>query len=196
MKLESLVAHKSGTRPGSKTICRLILASFCILLITGCASPATPRGMQARSVVIRNKYPFTVSVQGIGGRETNPALTSEISGDSFAQAVCDSIVESGVFRTVVPSGNGDYLLEVSIMNVDKPTVGLDMTATMAVNWELTHVATDKVIFQKVINSTYTATVGDALVAIKRLRLAQEGAARENIEEGLKRISQLNLNGKE
>jgi hypothetical protein len=71
-----------------------------------------------------------------------------------------------------------------------------MTVNLTANWKLTHIATRKIVYQDDISKSYTATVGDAFVAIKRLRLAEEGAARENITEGLNRISRLNLQGNE
>jgi hypothetical protein len=169
------------------------------LLMTGCASPATVQGMQPQSLALQalqNKHPFSVSVQAAGGEETNPLWTSEISNEAFAQAIREGIAESGLFRSVITAGDGDYLLEVSIVNVDKPVAGFDMTVNMAASWKLTHVATRKIVFQDVIYKSYTATVGNAFAGIKRLRLAQEGAARENIQEGLNRISRLKLQGNE
>ena len=49
-----------------------------------------------------------------------------------------------------------------------------------------------VVWQESIASEYTATPGDAFAAVKRLRLATEGAAKNNIAEGLSRISKLSL----
>jgi hypothetical protein len=43
-----------------------------------------------------------------------------------------------------------------------------------------------------LKASYTATMGDAFIAATRLRLATEGAARENIRLGLKKLSQLKL----
>ena len=174
----------------------LLLLASCALFLVGCASPATREGMKAQILNLQNKHPFSVKVQTEGGRKTNPLWTSEISSESFAQAVQESISESGLFRSVVTGSDGDYLLEVTIINVDKPLVGFDLTVNMAVNWTLTHISTKKVVFQNVIGKSFTATVGDAVVAIKRLRLAEEGAARKNIQEGLNSISQLKLQGNE
>ena len=166
------------------------------LLLTGCASPATVNGMRPQSLAPQNKQPYSVSVQATGGEKTNPLWTSEISSESFAQAVREGIVESGLFRSVVTNGNGDYLLEVSLIKVNKPLAGFDMTVNLTANWKLTHIATRKIVYQDDISKSYTATVGDAFAGIKRLRLAEEGAARENITEGLNRISRLNLQGNE
>ena len=166
------------------------------LLLTGCASPATVKGMRPQSLAPQNKQPYSVGVQVAGGEKTNPLWTSEISNESFAQAIREGIAESGLFRSVVTVGDGDYLLEVSLIKVNKPLVGFDMTVILTADWKLTHIATRKIVYQDTITKSYTATMGDAFAGIKRLRLAEEGAAKENITEGLNRISRLNLQGNE
>jgi hypothetical protein len=169
---------------------------ICAGFLTGCASPATVQGMRPQSLVLQNKHPFSVNVQVAGGRETNPIWTSEISDDAFVKAIRESIAQSGLFRSVITTGSGDYLLEVILVNVDKPLMGFDLTVNLTANWKLTHIPSNKIVYQELIPQHYTATVGDAFVGIKRLRLAEEGAARENIQEGLNRISRLNLEGNE
>jgi len=42
-----------------------------------------------------------------------------------------------------------------------------------------------IVFQKTIKSPYTATVSDAFVRVERLKLANEGSAKENIYKFLK-----------
>ena len=46
--------------------------------------------------------------------------------------------------------------------------------------------------RKAILSSYTANMSDSFAGVTRLRLAVEGAARENIASGLKEISNLNF----
>jgi hypothetical protein len=54
-------------------------------------------------------------------------------------------------------------------------------------------ASDKsVVWRKPITSTFTAGMGDAFAGVTRLRMAVEGAARANIAQGLKEISDLKL----
>ena len=43
-----------------------------------------------------------------------------------------------------------------------------------------------------IKSSHTATMGDAFIGVTRLRLAVEGAVRENIRQGILEISKLNI----
>jgi len=57
---------------------------------------------------------------------------------------------------------------------------------------LTESATNTVIFREIIRTPFTAGVGDSVIAIKRLRLANEGSARTNIHTLLKRLKELKL----
>ncbi len=48
------------------------------------------------------------------------------------------------------------------------------------------------ILKETIIASYTAGFSDSVVAVKRLRLANEGSARENIHEFLKALSNLKI----
>lgn len=166
------------------------------LLLAGCATPIAPQGMQAQSLTVQNRHPFSVSVQTTGGQPTNPLWVSKISSESFAEAIRDSISDSGLFRSVITTGDGDYSLDADIVSMSPPDAGFNMTANMTVSWKLTRVADKKIVFQDEISSSHTATMGDAFVGEVRWRLAEEGVAKANIEEGLSRISRLTLEGNE
>lgn len=173
-----------------------ILTSFCVFLFTGCAITPTPKGMLARSAMVQNHYPFSVSVKAEGTKESNAFGGPGIPGEPLAEAIRNSITKYGLFRSVITTGSGDYLLEADIVKVDAPAAGFNMTVSMGIRWKLTHVSTGKIVFQQTTFKAYTATVGDAFAGVKRVRLAEEGAARENIEDALDRISQLRLDGTE
>ena len=52
------------------------------------------------------------------------------------------------------------------------------------------------IFREIIRTPYTAGMGDSLIGIKRLRLANEGSARTNISTLMKRLKALNPEAKQ
>jgi hypothetical protein len=81
-----------------------------------------------------------------------------------------------------------YALRANLLRIDQPLIGLDFEVTSEVEYALVEVASNQVIVREVIRTPFTAGVGDAFIAIKRLRLANEGAARVNIESFLKRLS--------
>ena len=67
-----------------------------------------------------------------------------------------------------------------------------MTVSMEVNYHLARTELKQVVWQRAVSSTYTAPFSEAFVGVTRLRLANEGAARKNIEQAIQEMSQLQL----
>lgn len=99
--------------------------------------------------------------------------------------------QSGLFSSAIKGDKGDYKLSVKILNVDQPLFGGSFTVNMSTHWQMTD-QHGRELFQDFVRSSFTATMGDAFAAATRLRLATEGAARENIKEGIQRLSTLQL----
>jgi hypothetical protein len=117
---------------------------------------------------------------------------SQISDKAFAQALTEAIASSKIFSEVKQTPPADYLLDVQITNVEQPTMGLNMTVHMEAAWQLIKTETGTPVLRTPISSSSTAGMGDAIVGVERLKLATEGAARDNIEKGLTKISLLAL----
>ena len=100
----------------------------------------------------------------------------------FYYLLIDKIV-SVIFSKVTTINGAEYLLNVVITNLGQPLAGFDMTVTLTTHWKLSKRDSSQLIWQDFISTKYTATVGDAFAAVKRLRLANEGAARKNIGKG-------------
>jgi hypothetical protein len=63
---------------------------------------------------------------------------------------------------------------------------------METAWSLTKTSDRSVALRKSVKSTGVATMGEAFAGVTRLRMAVEAATRNNIEQGLKAIAELNL----
>jgi hypothetical protein len=163
------------------------------LVIGGCASAAKPEAMLARINVPVHQSQSDVNVAVIGGKETSKMWVSQISDQDFAQALQDSIMQSGLFRRVMGTGVAAYELQAFIVGLNQPMFGASMTVSMEVNYSLARTNPKEVVWQKAITSTYTAPFSEAFVGATRLRKANEGAARKNIEQAIAEISQLRLN---
>lgn len=161
------------------------------ILGLGCATPAKPSAMIPASYELTGRHSFSISVSGEGGKKTNPMWTSEISTEDFVTAVEESLRGSGVFSSVIRGDQGDYKLHVALVSVDQPLIGFSLTVRISSRWILTD-KTGKVVFDDFVRSEYTATTKDAFAAVVRLRLANEGAARKNIQLGIERLSKLSL----
>ena len=172
---------------------KLKIAFLCIYMISlyGCASSAKYENM-AYTNSIGSEYnkniKKNIEVKKVqGGEETNPLWTSEIDNTAFKKAVELSLSSQGLL-----SENGRYQLKVILEKIDQPIFGLDMTVTVHVNYILIDSKDNKIIFDSVVVSPYTATFSDSMVGITRLRLANEGAGKSSIHKLLKKLSSLNI----
>jgi hypothetical protein len=170
----------------------LLALCGCVVLLGGCATATTSTGMVPTSYQVAQTHPQTVSVDVKGGQETGSMGKPQISNVTFQQALVESITKSQTFSRVVEGTGGDYVLSVILFSVDQPSIGFDFTVKMEAGWTLKRANTGVTVWQEAIRSVYTATTDDAFAGVTRLRLATEGAARNNIAEGLSKISKLNL----
>jgi hypothetical protein len=76
--------------------------------------------------------------------------------------------------------------------VDQPLLGFSMTVKMEVSYALVDTQSGKTLWSKSIESEYTAKASEAFAGVKRLRLANEGAARENIQQAITVMGTLTL----
>jgi len=71
-------------------------------------------------------------------------------------------------------------------------LGFDLKVTTQVRYVLSNKANNKTVLDETVTAAYTAGVSDAFMGTKRLRLANEGSAKKNIEGLLDKLSQLNI----
>ncbi|NNJ93962.1 MAG: hypothetical protein HKP57_04365 [Halobacteria archaeon] len=171
---------------------RLGLACLFIAWLTGCASPANRQALVVSDAPAATRHPYSVSVSTSGGGETGSMDYTNISDEDLAGAIEESITHSGLFSTVIQGDGADYRLNVSLINMSKPMFGMDFKIDMEMAWSLIDARTGDVVMREAINSTHTATMGQAFAAVTRIRMAVEGAAQENIRQGLEKIAALKL----
>jgi hypothetical protein len=157
----------------------LFLYGFAVLW--GCATPATFEGMVPTSFQTAKSHSQTVRVNVTGGQEIVTVGRPQITNSAFAQALTESITKSRTFSRVVEdqSQKGDYLLTVTLFSMDKRVFG--RTVRMEAGWTLQRADAGSVVWQESIISEHRNA---------DIRLATEGAARNNIAQGLRRISKL------
>lgn len=191
------IMQRTSTAPNQiKAYFQCVFLAPLLALVVGCATGAKPEAMTLGAVNVQNTHEGSATVQVTGGGETNPMWFSGISSEAFQTALIDSMRVSGIFAQIATEGDSGYRLDVKLVRLIQPMMGFNMTVTAVTEWRLTRVETDKLVMEEFISTPYTATVGAAFAGIKRLRLANEGAARENIQEGIQRISRVNLDQNE
>lgn len=170
----------------------------CLSLLFGCATGAKMENMVYTDLSTAPTYDVVlkdgVTVQGVsGGKKTNPAWKSEVSDEKFAGAVKESLR----LHNLLADGNaGNYQLEIKLLKVQQPMFGLNFKVTMHAQYILKETATGIVVMDSTVVADHTAGVGDALSAVKRLRLANEGSAKANIGAFLAELSTMEISPKD
>lgn len=167
------------------------------LLTLGCSTGAKPGGMTPAGPIEPAELEAsayadlpTLTLQTTGGRATNPLHTSQISNAAFSEALTAEIFRSGAFRPVYDQ-IADYHLHVDLDSIEQPYWGwLDMEVKIGADWRLYDVQSGKLVWERRVESAYTATERDSQWGIKRLRIANEGSARHNIVEGVAALARV------
>ena len=165
---------------------RVALLAIAATLSAGCATAARPGNM----VVNADSLPVppasfslaqTLRVASVsGGKATNPMWKSKIGNAEFRAALEQSLRAAQLLA--VSSDGVQYLLDAELVRVDQPSFGFNLTVTMTVNYKLSEAATGRLVWRDSVAASHTAQFSEALAGVKRLRLANEGAARANIAE--------------
>lgn len=125
-----------------------------------------------------------------GGRETNPMWTSQVDSNSFRRALELSLENAGMFSKIVSGSK--YQLTADLTRLDQPALGLDFTVTSNVRYSLVENQTRKEVYGRVIQIGYTASFSDAFIGAQRLKLANEGAVKANIQAFINDLIALKL----
>jgi PBP1b-binding outer membrane lipoprotein LpoB len=167
-----------------KSLVQVLAMAAAALFLNGCASNATTAGMTVEQEIAQNglntKFSNSVQVDSVnGGLETNPMWVSRISNNGFKEALENSLKNAGYDAD--DSKKARYALTATLKKVQQPAFGFSMTVTSVIEYVLTNIKTGKIIFDQELTAPYTAKFSAALYGPTRLRLANEGSAKENIK---------------
>jgi hypothetical protein len=165
---------------------RIILVAAMAVALAGCAIPARTGGMVATPTApapVSSALHEAVQIGAVtGGKKSAPMGTSQVEAPQLKDALQESLASDGLY------GNpGKYRLDANLDSIDQPWIGLDMTVKSTIHYSLIDTATGSAVFDKAITASYTATVGDAIIGAERLRLANEGSIKKNIETFLDQV---------
>ena len=182
----------SSANFASANFIRAGMLAATLLSLGACASAANPAmmsltaGTAAASPASEGQPGFhqlTVA-QVQGGADTNPLWASEVSNADFQNALEASLKAFNYY--VVDGAMGKYKVTASIVDVQKPLMGLDMSVTMKGRYSVS-TAQGGTAFDDTIATTGTATMGEAFAGADRVRMAIEKSAKLNIEVFLGRL---------
>ena len=164
---------------------RLVSSLLLVLLATlvGCATPASVEGMTldpdtAATLRLRNRAPFPVQVVSVTGGEDARAFDSAwVEDEGLHRALEASLTAAGFPLGGPPEA---YALEAAIESLRHPTGAFDMPAFFKVRYRMTAPASEQLVFDHTIEAGYLVPFRATFSGAERLRLAVEGAARDNI----------------
>ena len=120
-------------------------------------------------------------------------IFSDIDNSRTADVVMPMIGVSGTFPGIKNNSSAQYLLKIRILKVDTPSFSIRMTVGMKAIWTLYDAAGKTELLHEKINSTYTGGVFEGgVIGANRVRVAMEGAARENIHIGMGMLESMSL----
>lgn len=157
-----------------------------VATLGGCAAPARIEQMQVntslatRTAAANSHLKENVALRDVtGGKETNPMWISSVSSTDFERALEASLKDAGLLSQ--NRQGSKYSLVVHLMKLDQPFFGASMTVSATVRYTLVERATNKDVLERTVSLPYTAAFSDALLGTERMKLANEGAVRVNIQ---------------
>jgi PBP1b-binding outer membrane lipoprotein LpoB len=171
----------------------LFSISILVLLLAGCASPVERSAMVPKALVVGATHPQTVKVLTLTEKGDDSEKKPESAFDeNFKGAIEDAITQSKIFSSIVQGKDGDYELTVKSVKLNAPSFGLTFTVEIENTWTLTRVSDKSIALNTNVKSSGTATFSDAFSGNTRIRLAGARSVQDNINQGVKLISELKL----
>lgn len=161
-----------------------------MFILTGCAKPACHQNMiisnldivkhAPKSLKKESAFQNQLAVQTVmGGSETYPFWMSKVNAKEFKNALEKSLDNVRLYHP--DQQTAPYRLEASLNKLEQPLLGLNMTVTCHATYRIFNNKTNKLVYEKSLKTPYTAKFLSALYGAERLKLANEGAVKENIK---------------
>lgn len=168
-----------------------ILCLLLMLVMSGCAFPASKEGMVVTNYVAPKQTGEKIFVkESTGGSTTLPFWTSQIPDDNFTEAVQESLLKSKAFSALSANWGEDWGLEIEILNVNQPFIGSSFTVTT--NMKYTLYLKGNKMYETTIREQGTASFSDSIWGVKRLRIANEHSGKANVKRFLEELSKQKL----
>lgn len=113
-----------------------------------------------------------------GGKETSPLWVSQVDDASFKTALENSLRDHGLHAA--SADDCAYDINVNLLGLNQPSFGFSFTVTAHTNYEVNKDGSGDLYYSDSISTPFTATMSDSALGVERLRIANEGAVRENI----------------
>lgn len=166
-------------------------ATLAAITLSGCAAGARPDNMVISTVTTAPVSETDAGYKSIrvahvdGGSKTNPLWMSSVSSEDFQKALENSLRAVGLLAD--DPGSAKTEITANLQDLQRPMAGIDMTVTSKVHYSAKATSDQKLVFDDVVAASGTAKFGDSLLAVERLRLANEASIKENIKSFIDRL---------
>ena len=159
-----------------------LAALLALAALAACATPADPQQMVAVPKPGSSAFPAPLSggmcVGSVtGGVDTNPLWVSQVGNNEFRQALERSLAMHGLLAGSAPCR---WQVDANLLGLSQPVVGLDLEVTSHINYTAAGPGQPPFL-ATTVSAPYTATFSDHAIAVVRLKLANEGSIRRNIQ---------------
>jgi hypothetical protein len=174
--------------------CKLILVGVSFAFLFGCATPANHTEMTVKSNEYSAKKKNSAFVRNVtldkvaGGTKTNPLWTSQVDNKGFSNAVTASLSNMEYYNADLEKAR--YRLTATLEELKQPMIGIDLKVVCTAKYALYDNKLKKTVFEKTLTTPYVASFSSSLYAPTRLKLANEGAVKENIKQLLVELDTL------
>jgi hypothetical protein len=122
-------------------------------------------------------------------KETNSLLAIKINNSSFQKALSTSLEQNGLLA--VSHSLSRFDLFANLASLNQPSFGGDFQVTSNIEYRVVERETKITWYEEIISKSYTTTYSKSGLPVGGMRLANEGAIRENIKEFITRLSKKN-----
>lgn len=180
-------------RPVLSPVLARLLPLAALALLAACAQPArvsqmTVPNILAPVVADNPDLQHSMSVAEVsGGKGTSPLWTSQVDNPEFKEALERSLEFNGILAP--DADKARYAVSVTLKELHQPLMGLDLTVTPHVHYRVVDRSSAAEILNEEMETPFTANFSSSLIAVERLRLANEGGVRESIKLFLTRLGE-------
>ena len=168
----------------------IALLAATTLAFASCASTAESQAMTVTGFAPQQAKTFPTGIivtQVTGGPEEPTWYTSEITIPEFKEALTQSLKAQDWLQTTQTS---PHSLTASIESQETDMVGLDAQSWVTVRYVLTPNSSSTPLYDHTIKTGYLVPHGVAFTGVEKMRLALQGAAKDNITQLLQGLSEL------
>ena len=155
-------------------------------LVSACASAARSTALVSEvtsATLVKESSPLyrAVSVGEVtGGEDTTLISKSKLSNQAFRGALSTSLDVIGALKGDV-FGGAPIIVEAEIQEIKQPNLQISFTAYARIQYKVFAAKDGKQLFSQTISSKARVKITESVVREERIRLATEGAARNNLQ---------------